>query len=222
MGVGVVGRTGCGKSSLMLTLLRIVEAEKGYIKIDGIDISTIGLHELRKKVSIVPQNPVIFSGTVRNNLDPFNEHSEKELWNALEQTSMRPAIEELENGLDEEVAEYGENFSQGQRQLLCMSRSLLQNAKILLLDEATSSVDYETDALIQKTIRQNFVDCTILTIAHRIQTVIDNDAILVMEAGTVAEYGKPSELLADRNSTFSSIVAEMGPEMEAQMRKMAK
>eukprot|EP00511_Aplanochytrium_stocchinoi_P006837 CAMPEP_0204824926 /NCGR_PEP_ID=MMETSP1346-20131115/2908_1 /ASSEMBLY_ACC=CAM_ASM_000771 /TAXON_ID=215587 /ORGANISM="Aplanochytrium stocchinoi, Strain GSBS06" /LENGTH=1047 /DNA_ID=CAMNT_0051952355 /DNA_START=353 /DNA_END=3496 /DNA_ORIENTATION=- len=219
--VGVVGRTGCGKSSLMLTLLRVVEPESGYIKIDGVDTSTIGLHELRKKISIVPQNPVIFSGTVRTNIDPFNQYTEDELWAALEHSNLKRAIEELEGGLDEPVAEYGENFSQGQRQLLCMSRSLLQQAKILLLDEATSSVDYETDAAIQNTIRESFSTCTIITIAHRIQTVIDNDSIMVMDRGTVAEFGRPRDLLANAESQFSSIVAEMGPEAETNLRRLA-
>jgi len=219
--VGIVGRTGSGKSSLFLTLLRIVEPESGIVRIDGIDTNQIGLHELRKKVSIVPQNPVIFSGTVRSNLDPFNEYTEEQLWEALQRSNLKRAVEELENGLDEEVAEYGENFSQGQRQLLCMSRSLLSHSKILFLDEATSSVDYETDASIQNTIREGFKNCTILTIAHRIQTVIDNDAILVMDQGQVAEFAPAKDLLDNPDSSFSSMVSELGPAAEANLRKLA-
>lgn len=219
--VGIVGRTGSGKSSLMLALLRIVEAAAGSIVIDGIDISTIGLKELRKKVSIVPQSPVIFSGTIRSNLDPFGRYSDEELWQALERANMKRVVEELDNGLDGEVAEYGSNFSQGQRQLLCMARSLLAQAKILLMDEATSAIDYETDAMIQETIRNSFTGCTILTIAHRIQTVIDNDYILVIDAGTVAEFDKPSRLLEDPQSEFSAIVNEMPAEMAANLRQLA-
>ena len=210
--VGIVGRSGCGKSSLLLTLLRIVEADSGSIVIDNVDISTIGLMELRQKLSIVPQNPVMFSGTIRSNMDPFNKYSDEDLLSSLERTSMRRTVEHLEKGLDTQVAEYGNNFSQGQRQLLCMGRSLLSQTRILLLDEATSSVDNETDASIQQAMRVCFAGRTVLTIAHRIQTVIDYNFIMVMSAGTIVEFDKPETLLADEKSVFKAIVDEAAPQ----------
>jgi ABC-type multidrug transport system fused ATPase/permease subunit len=211
--VGVVGRTGSGKSSLMMVLLRLVEPEfdgpDGPILIDGVDITKIGLLELRRKISIVPQNPVIFSGTVRSNLDPFNEYSDANIWDALDKCNLKNMVSEYNEKLQHPVSEYGENFSQGQRQLLCLARALLENCKVLMLDEATSSVDFETDELIQKTIRSEdtFGGCTVLTIAHRINTVIDSDRILVLDAGSVAEYDEPSVLLADHTSIFSSMAS---------------
>lgn len=216
--VGVVGRTGSGKSSLLLALLRIVEPSfdtgKGFsyddapIEIDGVDVLRIGLTDLRSKVGIIPQNPVLFSGTIRSNMDTFNEYTDAEIWNALDRCGMKSTIEanmplEL---LEAPVAEYGENLSQGQRQLLCLGRSLLKKCQILLLDEATSSVDYETDAAIQSTLRKDFKGCTVLTIAHRVNTIMDSDKILVMKDGLVAEYAPPQELLKDKTSIFSDIV----------------
>ena len=209
--VGVVGRTGSGKSSLFLTLLRLVEPE-GQIVVDGVDICGIGLHDLRSKISIVPQNPVIFSGTLRSNLDPFEEYKDEEMEQALKQCSLWPMVEGLPNGLDSAISEGGENFSQGQRQLLCLARSLLRNAKILMLDEATSSVDFETDAVIQKTIRDAFKKCTILTIAHRLSTVLDNHKILVLDNGEISEYGAPSELLKNTDGKLYEMVNALGEE----------
>ena len=220
--VGIVGRVGCGKSSLMLELLRIVEPAAGRIVIDGIDIATIGLRELRSRISIVPQKPTVFSGTVRSNLDPFGEHNDEEIWGALELTNMRKSVEKLEGALDAETAEYGSNFSQGERQLLCMARSLLSRSQILLLDEATSQVDYETDALIQATIRASFEGCTILAIAHRVQTIIDSDRIMVMDAGLVAEYDSPLALLRDTGSQFRGVVDEMPADMAANLMRLAE
>lgn len=213
--IGVVGRTGSGKSSLLLTLLRIVEpanvSEDEYqapIIIDGIDILRIGLKDLRSKIGIIPQNPVLFSGTVRSNMDPFGEHTDGDIWDALDGCNMRSVIEELTALLDAPVSENGDNFSQGQRQLLCLGRALLKQCRILLLDEATSSVDYETDKVIQQTLRVAFAGCTVITIAHRVNTIMDSDKILVMSDGRAEEFGAPMDLLADKTSVFTEIVKQ--------------
>lgn len=215
--IGVVGRTGSGKSSMLLVLLRIVEpylsedmlGEKydAPLTIDGVDVMRIGLFDLRTKMGIIPQSPVLFSGTIRSNLDPFSNYSDEELWNALEKCMMKDAVEKMMDGLQSKVAEYGENLSQGQRQLLCLGRALLKKCRILLLDEATSSVDFETDRAIQTTIRQAFKDCTIITIAHRVNTIMDSSKILVMDNGMVGEYDSPQELLKNKSSLFSQIVS---------------
>merc|ERR1712157_172900 len=152
----------------------------------------------REKIAIIPQNPVLFSGTIRSNMDPFDQHSDEAIWNALEGCSMKEAIEEMPDLLQSPVAEYGENLSQGQRQLLCLGRALLRKCRILLLDEATSSVDFETDQEIQRTIREAFVGCTVLTIAHRVNTIMDSDKILVMKDGVASEFEAPDVLLADK------------------------
>eukprot|EP00814_Leptocylindrus_danicus_P022006 CAMPEP_0116045236 /NCGR_PEP_ID=MMETSP0321-20121206/27496_1 /TAXON_ID=163516 /ORGANISM="Leptocylindrus danicus var. danicus, Strain B650" /LENGTH=263 /DNA_ID=CAMNT_0003526527 /DNA_START=458 /DNA_END=1249 /DNA_ORIENTATION=+ len=211
--VGVVGRTGSGKSSLLLTLMRIVEpaniSEKNYhppIVIDGVDILRIGLVDLREAIGIVPQNPALFSGTIRSNMDPFDEHADEAIWNALDGCGMKDVIEDMPSLLDSPVSENGDNYSQGQRQLLCLGRALLKQCKILLLDEATSSVDYETDKEIQMTLRKAFRGCTVVTIAHRVNTILDSDMILVMADGRASEYGAPKDLLADDASVFSNIV----------------
>lgn len=189
--VGVVGRTGAGKSSMFNTLFRIVEPESGVITIDGVNILQLGLADLRKRLGIIPQTPVLFSGTIRFNLDPFNEHNDADLWESLERAHLKDAIRRNSQGLDAEVAEGGENFSVGQRQLLSLARALLRRSKILVLDEATAAVDVGTDALIQKTIREEFKACTMLIIAHRINTIIDSDRILVMDAGRLVEIDTP-------------------------------
>ncbi|XP_073264843.1 ABC transporter C family member 12-like isoform X3 [Populus alba] len=210
--LGIVGRTGAGKSSMLNALFRIVELERGEITIDGCDVAKFGLTDLRKTLSIIPQSPVLFSGTVRFNLDPFSEHNDADLWEALERAHLKDAIRNNSFGLDAEVFEGGENFSVGQRQLLSLARALLRRSKILVLDEATASVDVRTDALIQKTIREEFRSCTMLVIAHRLNTIIDCDRILVLEAGQVLEHGTPEELLLpNKGSAFSRMVQSTGP-----------
>ncbi|XP_037835575.1 multidrug resistance-associated protein 5 [Kryptolebias marmoratus] len=205
--VGIVGRTGSGKSSLGVVLFRLVECCGGSILIDDIDISDIGLADLRSKLSIIPQDPVLFSGTVRSNLDPFNQYSEEKIWDALERSHMKECVSQLPQGLESEVMENGENFSMGERQLLCVARALLRQCKVLVLDEATAAMDAETDALIQETIRSSFQDCTTLTIAHRLHTVLSSDRIMVLNRGQVVEFDEPSRLLANENSRLCSMLA---------------
>ncbi|TFJ81540.1 hypothetical protein NSK_006792 [Nannochloropsis salina CCMP1776] len=210
--IGIVGRTGAGKSSLFVGLLRLVELEGGSIEIDGVDISKVGLATLRSAVSVIPQDPVLFSGSIRSNLDPFQTYDDATLWSALRKASLEGAFRTSPLGLDQPVSEYGENLSSGQRQLLCLARALLRKPRILLLDEATSSVDQATDQLIQETIRREFLDCTVLTIAHRLETVLDSDRILVMQNGRLVEFDRPQTLLGRRNSLFAALVR--GAELE--------
>ncbi|XP_073268598.1 ABC transporter C family member 12 isoform X5 [Populus alba] len=209
--LGIVGRTGAGKSSMLNALFRIVELERGEITIDGCDITKFGLTDLRRALSIIPQSPVLFSGTVRFKLDPFSEHNDADLWEALERAHLKDAVRNSSFGLDAQVFEGGESFSVGQRQLLSLARALLQRSKILVLDEATSSVDVRIDALIQKTIREEFRSCTMLIIAHRLNTIIDCDRILVLKAGQVLEHSTPEELLSNEGSAFSRMVQSTGP-----------
>ncbi|XP_057458600.1 ABC transporter C family member 12-like isoform X2 [Lotus japonicus] len=209
--IGVVGRTGAGKSSMLNALFRIVELQRGRITIDGCDVSTIGLADLRKVLTIIPQSPVLFSGTVRFNLDPFNEHNDADLWESLERAHLKDVIRRNPLGLDAQVSEGGDNFSVGQRQLISLARALLRRSKVLVLDEATAAVDVRTDALIQKTIRQEFQSCTMLIIAHRLNTIIDCDRILLLDAGRVLEYGSPEELLKNEESAFNKMVQSTGP-----------
>ncbi|XP_077984677.1 ATP-binding cassette sub-family C member 5-like [Glandiceps talaboti] len=205
--IGIVGRTGAGKSSLCLSIFRLMEAASGTIWIDDIDISTIGLEDLRSRLSIIPQDPVLFVGTIRYNLDPFDHYSDDIIWDALEKCYLKDMVTQLDGRLAAPVVENGENFSVGERQLICMARALLRNSKILMLDEATASIDTKTDSLIQQTIRDAFKDCTMLIIAHRLNTVLNCDKILVMDSGKVVEFDKPSVLLANHNSTFSTMMA---------------
>ncbi|GLH03562.1 ATP-binding cassette sub-family C member Sur [Gryllus bimaculatus] len=205
--VGVVGRTGAGKSSLMAALFRLAFKRDGRVLIDGVDTGVIGLHDLRRRISIIPQEPVLFSATVRQNLDPFGEFPDDALWSALDEVELKDAVDTLEM----RVAEGGANFSVGQRQLVCLARAILRNNRILVLDEATANVDPQTDALIQTTIRRKFAHCTVLTIAHRLHTIMDSDRVLVMDAGTVAEFDHPWRLLQRPNGVFSKLVKETGP-----------
>lgn len=204
--IGICGRTGAGKSSLILCLFRIMELNEGKIIIDDIDISKIPLEILREKLSIIPQTPMLFPGTVRNNLDPLNHYSDHDIWNALDNVSMKDYISSLNLKLETEIIEWGENFSTGQRQLLCLARVILKSSKILILDEATASVDPETDQLIQNTIRNVFKNCTIITVAHRLSSIIDNDRVVVLENGKIAEIGPPKDLLKDSSSLFSQML----------------
>ncbi|XP_070021229.1 ABC transporter C family member 2-like [Nicotiana sylvestris] len=208
--VGVVGRTGAGKSSMFNALFRLVEPERGRILIDDCDVSKFGLTDLRKVLGIIPQAPVLFSGTVRFNLDPFHEHNDADLWESLERAHLKEVIRRNSLGLDAEVSEAGENFSVGQRQLLSLARALLRRSKILVLDEATAAVDVRTDALIQKTIREEFKSCTMLIIAHRLNTIIDCDRILLLDAGQVLEYDTPEVLLQKEETAFSRMVQSTG------------
>ncbi|KAF9583122.1 hypothetical protein BGW38_010208 [Lunasporangiospora selenospora] len=208
--IGICGRTGAGKSSLTLSLFRIIESVRGQIFVDGIDISDLGLYDVRSRFTIIPQDPVLFLGTVRFNLDPMGVKSDLELWQALEDSYLKDYVSTLEGGLNAAVLEQGENFSVGQRQLICLARALLRKTSLLVLDEATAAIDLETDALVQKVIRQKFNDCTILTIAHRINTVMDNDRIMVLDQGQVAEFDTPAKLLADPTSMFYSLAKESG------------
>ncbi|KAL0918961.1 hypothetical protein M5K25_011013 [Dendrobium thyrsiflorum] len=206
--IGVVGRTGSGKSTLIQALFRIVEPSLGRILIDGIDVCSIGLYDLRSRLSIIPQDPTLFQGTVRTNLDPLQEHSDFEIWEALRKCQLVEIIKQDNRLLDAPVAEDGENWSVGQRQLACLVRVLLKNRKILVLDEATASVDTATDNFIQKTIREETGGCTVITVAHRILTVIDSDLVMVLNEGKILEFGSPSELLKDKSSAFSQLALE--------------
>merc|ERR1712210_404439 len=170
----------------------------------------MGLHELRTKLTIIPQDPVLFSGTLRINLDPFNFHTDDEIWKVLELAHLKDYANTLEKGLAHEVAEGGENLSVGQRQLVCLARALLRKTKVLVLDEATAAVDLETDDLIQATIRKEFADCTVLTIAHRLNTIMDSSKVMVLDAGKIKEFDPPEKLLGDRRSIFYGMAKDAG------------
>ncbi|XP_074657445.1 ATP-binding cassette subfamily C member 4-like [Tubulanus polymorphus] len=207
--IGIVGRTGAGKSSLIAMLFRLAEPS-GAIIIDGVDITKIQLHKLRKQISIIPQDPVLFSGTVRRNLDPFKSHSDEALWKSLEEVQLKSAIDDLSGGLESEICQGGSNFSVGQRQLICLARAILRRNKILVIDEATANVDPRTDTLIQATIREKFNDCTVLTIAHRLHTIMDSDRVMVLNEGMIVEFESPFELLQDNTSLFHMMVQSTG------------
>ncbi|OAD09018.1 hypothetical protein MUCCIDRAFT_32834, partial [Mucor lusitanicus CBS 277.49] len=241
--IGIVGRTGSGKSTMALSFFRFLEASSGSISIDGIDISTIGIQDLRSQITIIPQDAVLFSGTIRSNIDPFEEHSDEAVWESLERAHLSKASDRLrkvqgygsgavtpksatsthtvnddENrispitSLNQQVSDGGSNFSQGQRQLLCLARALLKNSKLIIMDEATASVDFDTDTKIQTTIREEFTNSTLLCIAHRLRTVIDYDRILVLDQGHVAEYDTPYNLIAKNTGTgiFKSMCEKSG------------
>jgi len=208
--VGIVGRTGAGKSSLTLALFRIIEAAGGSIIIDDMNIGHLGLGKLREGLTIIPQDPVLFSGTLRMNLDPLKKYSDSAIWKALKYAHLDSFVSNLTEGLDYHVLEGGENLSLGQRQLICLARALLRKTKILILDEATAAVDLETDDIVQKTIREAFVDCTVITIAHRLNTVMDSSRIMVMDSGVVAEFDSPKNLLADKLSVFHGMAKDAG------------
>ncbi|ERN01708.1 hypothetical protein AMTR_s00090p00176020 [Amborella trichopoda] len=205
---GIVGRTGSGKSTLIQVLFRIVDPVGGQILIDGIDISCIGLHDLRSRLSIIPQDPTMFEGTIRSNLDPLEEYSDGEIWAAVDKCQIREEVRQKDMKFESLVSENGENWSVGQRRLLCLGRVLLNKSKVLVLDEATASVDTATDSRIQQTIRKHFSDCTVITIAHRIAAVLDSDVVLLLDNGIVAEFDSPSVLLENKSTYFAQLVAE--------------
>ncbi|XP_052199207.1 ABC transporter C family member 14 [Diospyros lotus] len=205
--IGVVGRTGSGKSTLIQVFFRLVEPSGGKIIIDEIDISILGLHDLRSRFGIIPQEPVLFEGTVRSNIDPIGLYSEEEIWKSLERCQLKDVVAGKPGKLDSLVVDNGDNWSVGQRQLLCLGRVMLKRSRLLFMDEATASVDSQTDAVIQKIIREDFAACTIISIAHRIPTVMDCDRVLVVDAGRAKEFDRPSRLL-ERTSLFGALVQE--------------
>ena len=237
--IGVVGRTGSGKSTLLQVLFRMINATSGSIRIDEVDTSVLPLEKLRSKLSIIPQDPTLFNGSVRYNLDPLGIASDEDLWNALELSHLREVVENMDGQLDAIVAEHGENLSVGQRQLVCMARAILRHSKVIAMDEATASVDLETDQYIQTMIRTQFVGCTIVTIAHRLHTIMDrfvssclfiftlsfivviySDRILVMDNGNAVEFDSPERLLQNPEGIFSKLVAAANDEtLYAEVRK---
>ncbi|KAL2324606.1 hypothetical protein Fmac_023664 [Flemingia macrophylla] len=206
--IGIVGRTGSGKSTLIGALFRLVEPAGGKIVVDGIDICSIGLHDLRSRFAIIPQDPTLFNGTVRYNLDPLSRHSDREIWEVLGKCQLQEAVQEKEEGLDSSVVEAGANWSMGQRQLFCLGRALLRRSRILVLDEATASIDNATDLILQKTIRTEFADCTVITVAHRIPTVMDCTKVLAISDGKLVEYDEPMKLIKREGSLFGKLVKE--------------
>ncbi|KAG8247923.1 Canalicular multispecific organic anion transporter 1 [Homalodisca vitripennis] len=208
--IGIVGRTGAGKSSLTLCLFRIIEAAGGHILIDGLDISKIGLGDLRSRLTIIPQDPMLFSGTLRMNLDPFEMYSDSDVWRALELAHLSEFTKTLSLGLQHTISESGENLSVGQRQLICLARAVLRKTKVLILDEATAAIDLETDDLIQATIRKEFRDCTVLTIAHRLNTIMDSDRVLVLDKGLIKEFDSPKNLLNSPSTIFYGMAKDAG------------
>ncbi|KAL1814376.1 hypothetical protein ACET3Z_016950 [Daucus carota] len=206
--VGIVGRTGSGKTTLITALFRLVEPYSGKIIVDGIDICSIGLKDLRMKLSVIPQEPTLFKGSIRTNLDPLGLYTDDDIWKALEKCQLKDIISSLPNLLDSSVSDEGENWSAGQRQLFCLGRVLLKRNKILILDEATASIDSATDAILQKIIREEFSECTVITVAHRIPTVIDSDMVMVLSFGELVEYEEPAKLMEDTDSSFAKLVAE--------------
>ncbi|KAL5960441.1 hypothetical protein TSMEX_011799 [Taenia solium] len=248
--VGIIGRTGAGKSSLVSLLFRLFEIQRGRVLIDGVNISQVHLADLRRRISIIPQNPLLFSGTVRSNLDPEGIYSDEQLWDALTMVRMEETFKKSEKGLSSEITTGGLNLSTGQKQLFSLARALHRGNKILLIDEATANVDSKTDALVQETIRANFASNTVLVIAHRLRNIVDLDEVMVMEGGRVIERGAPYALLdpagaaeALRRSgiasaevaaesytaghttgsgAFSAMLQQTGEEMAAQLAAEAK
>ena len=202
--LGIVGRTGAGKSSLVAALMRMPEP-RGCITIDGIIANKVNLQAWRKSVSVIPQNPILFSGTLRRNIDPTEKFLDAEIWQVLEDVHLRDLIERLENELYHEMVEGGKNFSVGERQLICLARALLQGNKIIVMDEATANVDFKTDHMIQETIRDTFKNSTVLTITHRVSTIMDCDRVLVLHEGRVVEMDEPAVLLANEDSLFTQL-----------------
>ncbi|XP_023236895.1 multidrug resistance-associated protein 4-like [Centruroides sculpturatus] len=219
--IGIVGRTGAGKSSIIASLFRMTEPT-GTITIDGIDTKDIGLRDLRSKISIIPQDPMLFTGALRKNIDPFNEYSDEILWKAIEEVQLKEVISTLPGGLDTHLSEGGRNFSVGERQLICLARTIVRKNKILVMDEATSNIDKKTDSCIQKIIREKFKSCTVLTIAHRLHTIIDSDRVLVLDKGKIQEFDMPYKLLKNVNGTFYNLVKNSGVTAMNELFKIAE
>uniref|UniRef100_A0A0U9HY04 Putative ABCC protein n=1 Tax=Chrysomela populi TaxID=154003 RepID=A0A0U9HY04_CHRPP len=207
--VGIVGRTGAGKSSIISSLFRLYETE-GRIFVDGLDTKTVALEFLRSNIAIIPQDPILFSGTIRSNIDPTGKYSDEAIWKAIEQLN----IKRLFPNLQEKIRENGSNYSSGQRQLICLARALVSESRIIVLDEATANMDPETCALLQRTMKENFAGCTVLTIAHRLNTVTDSDRVMVVDQGRIVEFDSPSVLMEDKNGVFYNMVKTSGlPEL---------
>ncbi|XP_045472448.1 probable multidrug resistance-associated protein lethal(2)03659 [Harmonia axyridis] len=219
--IGIVGRTGAGKSSIISAIFRLTPFE-GEILIDELDTSSISLESLRSKISIIPQEPFLFSGTLRDNLDPFKEYDDDTLWNALKKVELKTLVAESAHGLNYEVSEGGKNFSAGQRQLICLARAIVRRNNILIMDEATANVDPKTDELIQATIRTNFDECTVLTIAHRLHTIMDSDKVMVMDSGRLVEFDHPHTLLNNIGGIFHCLVMETGKGISDNLKEIAK
>ncbi|XP_017083193.2 probable multidrug resistance-associated protein lethal(2)03659 [Drosophila eugracilis] len=219
--IGIVGHTAAGKSSIVQALFRLAHID-GHISIDGYETSELGLHDLRRRISIIPQDPVLFSGSLRFNLDPFEEKTDEELWLALEAVKLKEFVSNLKEGICCRLHDCGANFSMGQRQLVCLARALLRQNKILIMDEATANVDPETDNLIQEAIHTKFAHCTVLTIAHRLHTVMDNDRVMVVDMGRVVELGHPHELLHNRHGYLHRFVEKTGVGTAQHLRHLAE
>ena len=219
--VGIVGRTGAGKSSILQALFRMVPISTGEILIDGVDVSSIGLHDLRKQLSVIPQTPFIFHGTARENLDPFKERTDEELWSALRAVELGEYFSSLSKQLDTMLTG-STALSVGQKQLICLARAILRHNQILIMDEATANVDKLTDSLIQQKIRERFLSCTVITIAHRLKTIIDYDQVMVMSRGTCVEFDTPKRLMDRENGEFQKMVEATGNEESEMLRRMLK
>jgi len=205
--VGIVGRTGSGKSTFFLSLLRIIEPTHGSIFIDGVDISKVGLDDLRNKITVIPQDPMLFKGTLRENMDLLNQYTDQQLWDSLEKVCLKSKFEG-ENGLDTAIKDGGENLSAGEKQLLCIGRAILAQSRIVLIDEATSNIDPKTEQTILDTIHNCFQDCTVITVAHRLKTIINSDKIMVMGQGQLLEFDKPDKLIKDEKTSFHKLWME--------------
>ncbi|KAJ3329682.1 hypothetical protein HDU93_000836 [Gonapodya sp. JEL0774] len=221
--IGLVGRTGAGKSSFLTALFRLVEPE-GSLKIDGIETNQIGLQDLRTSLSIIPQEPFLFKGTLRFNIDPFNKYSDADLWRALDAVELKEKVTGFPEKLDSPVADGGANWSVGERQLICLARAILRDSRVIVMDEATANIDLKTDRLIQQSIRSEsglFANATVVTIAHRLNTVIDYDKIMVLDHGQLVEFGRPHELLQNPAGWLARMVHDMGPEAEHMLKEIA-
>ncbi|CRL07776.1 CLUMA_CG020730, isoform A [Clunio marinus] len=215
--VGIVGRTGAGKSSITQAIFQLGIVD-GVIAIDGVDINNLGLHTFREKLSIIPQDPILFVGSLRDNLDPLNTRNDDEIWQVLEQVELKEVVKSL-SGLDTKVVDGGSNFSTGQKQLICLARAILKKNKILIMDEATANIDSETDNLIQTTIRSQFNNCTVITVAHRLHTVLDSDRIMVLDAGKIMEFDTPRKLLDNKQGIFFKLFNEAGLDFDSLKQK---